>query len=391
MNKIYKIHGAVQHYAWGGCEYIPTLIGEKNTALKPYAELWLGAHPKAPAMVVSDGSPLALSDLLSAKPELLGKRVQKKFGRLPFLFKVLDAHDMLSIQVHPSKAQAEKGFAHENAAGIDLSAVNRSYKDDNHKPEVHVALTDFWMLHSFRPEHEIENILNTVPEFHSLQPFFADGGTQALYTHIMQLPQKKIDELLNPLYERLRAENPANMDQPDYWAMQAFENFPLENNSRDRGVFSIYLFNLLHLKPGQGTFQAAGIPHAYLRGVNMELMANSDNVLRGGLTPKFIDVDELLKTVVFKGEHPNILNGDPKGAETIYRTPSPEFELSKIAITENARFTATGPEIWIALHGAFEINGISFKKGEAFFAAAGTTFTIDSTSDGILFRAAVPV
>ncbi len=392
---LFKLSGAPQHYAWGGYEFIPRLLGIENKERRPFAELWLGAHPQAPSTALLNGNNAPLDELLDAHPELLGETVRRRFGRLPFLLKVLDARDMLSIQVHPSKAQAEAGFARENGAGVPLDSPRRSYKDDNHKPEVHVPLTDFWMLHGFRPEAEIRQMLSQTPELAPLQPLFAQGGVESLYRSIMTMPQPQVNELLEPLLRRLAANPSIDMDSPDHWALKAAQTFPLPGG-HDRGIFSIYLLNLLHLEPGQGTFQDAGVPHAYLHGVTVELMANSDNVLRGGLTPKHIDVDELLKTVVFKGAEPTLLTGRRiSEAEVVYPTPAPDFQLSEIRLEPGAstRVSSPGPSIFLLLEGDVEERSgvaLACRQGEAFFCAAERPVALASKLGARLFRAGVP-
>lgn len=398
--KVYRLRGVVQHYAWGGYDYIPNLLGQNNAEKQPFAELWMGAHSKAPSILVFDDDEKPLNEFLRTYAHAaLGQKVIHRFGEtLPFLFKVLDARDMLSIQVHPSKAQAEEGFARENKAGISMDAPNRSYKDDNHKPEVHVALTDFWMLHGFRPAREIEQILKQVGEFRSLLTVFLAEGAEALYRHIMLLPQQQVDKMLSALINRLGEEEPDDMDAPDYWALKAAQTFPLPDGHMDRGIFSIYMMNLLHLYPGQGTYQAAGVPHAYLYGTNMELMANSDNVLRGGLTPKFIDVDELLKIVTFEGEHPEILTGEVVSyAERIYKTPAEDFELSKLTLYAGETFensNSKSPEILVLINGKISVmcgwDEEVFERGESYFSPASTTYKITALENATMFRAKVP-
>ena len=268
-----------------------------------------------------------LDKLIAEAPEaILGQAANAHFGgRLPYLFKILDVHKMLSIQAHPTLAQARRGFARENAEGISLEASSRNYKDDNHKPEIGVALTEFWMLHGFRP---LEQIAETFGQYSRagcadarLSPAAgcrpatimrpAAGLLRELYSNVMTMPQEQVDSLLNALLSRLQAKPPSDKDSADYWALRAAENFPLPGGHRDRGIFSVYLLNLVHLRPGQGTFQPAGVLHAYLEGVNVELMANSDNVLRGGLTTKHVDVPELLEYPYLRGRHSRCLRWRP--------------------------------------------------------------------------------
>ena len=167
---VLTLHGVIQHYDWGGHDFIPDLLGMENPTRKPFAELWIGAHAKAPSMVELAGGQEPLDKLIAEEPEaILGQAANAHFGgRLPYLFKILDVHKMLSIQAHPTLAQARRGFARENAEGISIDAGDRNYKDDNHKPEIGVALTEFWMLHGFRPLEQIAETFARTPELGSL-------------------------------------------------------------------------------------------------------------------------------------------------------------------------------------------------------------------------------
>ncbi len=393
---ILPIKGAIQHYDWGGFDFIPQLLDIKNTTRQPFAELWMGAHPSAPAITTLNGKTIPLDQLVQAAPvEILGQKVASAFqNRLPYLFKVLDVQKMLSIQAHPTKKQAEEGFRRENEEGIPLDAPNRNYKDNNHKPEVMVALTDFWLLHGFKPLSDIEHTLQAVPEFASLLEITAKGSIYDLYRFTMEMPQSTADAMLQPLHKRLTNEQPAK-DSPDFWAKRAFTDHPPRDGHYDRGIFSIYMFHLLHLKPGEGIFQGAGVPHAYLEGVNMELMANSDNVFRGGLTNKHVDVHELLKSLVFEAVTPHIIQGDAiSSTEVVYRTPAPDFELSKIEVGHEKSHECVGveaPHMLIVLEGEITVNTDShFRRGEIFFVPAGLAYFIRSETKAILFKATVP-
>jgi len=411
---VLKLNGVVQHYDWGGLDYIPGLLGIANAERQPCAELWIGAHPKAPSTTNVAGRAIPLSQLIAESPEsFLGPTASAQFARkLPYLFKVLDVAKMLSIQVHPTREQAKEGYARENAAGISLKAPQRNYKDANHKPEVAVAVTDFWMLHGFRPLERIAAALRDVPELSSIAPGFADRLREAgnavparqellrdLYQTVMTLPQARVDELLNALAARLKATKPTDKSTPDYWAARALATFPPVKGHRDRGVFSIYLLNLVHLRPGQGTFQPAGILHAYLEGVNVELMANSDNVLRGGLTPKHVDVPELLRILSFEDGVPAVLDGAAVSAtERVYRTASDEFEVSCIDLAAGAQYRGHalhGPDSIVVLDGAATLaaGGTSFPlgRGSIFFIPYGAEYFLHAGSAAAtLFKAAVP-
>jgi mannose-6-phosphate isomerase len=228
MNNIYKIKGVVQHYAWGGFSYIPQLLGVNNTQHQPFAEYWMGAHVSAPSMVLENESEQPLNKIIQQNPlETLTKEVFNRFGELPFLFKVLDVKEMLSIQVHPSKIEAEKGFDAEEAAGIPLNAANRNYKDRNHKPEVMVALSDFWLLHGFKLKDNIEQTLQQVPELKALLPLFKSTGIKELYRFVMNMEQQEVNNLLLPLIKReiqLKVEGKLSKADPGWWASKLFEN-----------------------------------------------------------------------------------------------------------------------------------------------------------------------
>jgi phosphomannomutase len=399
------ISPGIQHYDWGNLEYIPALLRIDNTENKPYAELWIGAHPGQPAKAAVTDIELNLNDLISgAAEEILGKEVCEAFGRqLPFLLKVLSAGKPLSIQAHPNKVQAEEGFDRENKQGFGLKASNRNYKDDNHKPELIAALTDFYALNGFRPLDEIGQVLVETPEFRQIMPEFqlTRDDVIALYTKLMTMPQEEIDTILRSLIDRLRAENeraPFTREQREYWVLRADEEFSKEGH-KDRGLFSIYLLNLIHLQPGEAMYLQAGELHAYLEGTGMEDMANSDNVLRGGLTPKHVDVPELLKNLSFNSGRPEILTPQPSSAtEKAYQTPVREFELSEIDVTAEQSHTSGSRytvDLLLLMEGKVTIQtqsgaiGLEQGKGQvAMIPAMVGKYAITGT--GRLYRSTVP-
>ncbi len=401
---IFQLKGKIQHYVWGGYTYIPQLLQLDSPEDQPYAELWMGAHSKAPSEVVVNGSTVQLDQLISIDPtRLLGEQIANRFqNRLPYLFKVLDVKDMLSIQVHPSKKEAEKGFERENQAGIPITAKHRNYRDDNHKPEIMVALTDFWLLHGFRKENEVEQILETIPEFETLKPYWEKGKYLGLYKYIMEIPQKDVNLILKSLADRIvpaYRNNQLKKHNPDFWAARAIENSVLPEGDYDRGIFSIYLFNLVYVGEGEGIFQDAGIPHAYLEGVNIELMANSDNVLRGGLTPKHIDVPELLKHVVFEVVEPHVLKGEEiSNTEKIYKNPAQDFQLSRIFVDAehvHKQDATHSADIVIIIDGEVNVSSsksqLLLRGGEIFFAPASVDYQISANQPASMFKATVPL
>lgn len=398
----FKLVGKIQNYAWGGHNFIPRLIGQRPEPGMTYAEYWMGAHEKAPSdLLQGDGTFISLNSLIEEQPgRILGPYVARKYGRLPFLFKILDVREMLSIQVHPTKDQAETGFARENEIGIPLNASVRNYKDNNHKPELQLALDDFWLLHGFQPADQLHKVLNQVPEFNSLVPIFTSGGYRELYKYIMEMPLPLVSAMLSPLAERiLKKYDHGTLEKhsPDFWAARAVRNSQLTDY--DRGIFSIYFFNLIRLKQGQAIFQDAGVPHAALMGQAIEIMANSDNVIRGGLTPKHIDVPQLLNLISFKGIKPEILEGQPgiNPFEVSYPSPSPDFHLSKIQLDKGDIYeTLTySTEIELNLSGEATLDTagkeIFIRKGESVIIFGGKKYRLRGIAEKtLLFRASVP-
>ncbi|MES2332861.1 MAG: mannose-6-phosphate isomerase, class I [Bacteroidota bacterium] len=394
---IYKLKGKVLHYDWGGYEFLPHLLNVNNIEHRPFAEYWLGAHPLAPSELQTTGGDVSLYTLIKEKPEaVLSAKVFERFGELPYLFKVQDVKDILSIQVHPSKEEAEKGFAREEAEGIPIKAPYRNYKDRNHKPEVLVALSEFWLLHGFKSHAIIEKTLEELPEFNILLPYFRREGLKALYQFVMEMKQPDINAMLTNLIKReirRKNENELTKDMPGWWVAKIFSG-KTEFGDIDRAIFSIYFFNIVKVNPGEAVFQSAGIPHAYLEGQCMELMANSDNVLRAGLTPKHIDVPELMKHTIFTSIVPNIMHGDNVlPGEKVYPCPVDDFGIAKVDLSASVSYTKTAGslEIWIVIEGGAIINNhLVLKKGEAVAIFAGASYNIQASGNCTLYKAFVP-
>lgn len=394
-----KLTGKVQHYAWGGESFIPAWLNVPNTERKPFAEYWMGAHPSASSVLHDEGREIVLYEGIQELPvTFLGEKVYNGFGELPYLFKILDVKEMLSIQVHPSKTEAEKGYLAEDEAGVPLSAGHRNYKDKNHKPEVMVALSEFWLLHGFLVEEKLKHVLTSIPAFEGLITIFEREGYKGLYQHVMELSQQQVNAVLMPLVlAELQKKKAGTLskEQPGWWVAKAYEHATLLGDI-DRGVFSIYFFNIVRTEPGEAVFQGAGVPHAYLEGQNVELMANSDNVLRGGLTPKHVDVPELLKHTIFEGIVPNVMKGENAGGEQNYPCPVPDFGISKLALTgsESHIITTTSLEIIVVMEGALQAKGstnsLSAVKGEAIAIMPNETYTVQPEGNVLAYRAFVP-
>jgi mannose-6-phosphate isomerase len=398
MNTAYKLQGIHRHYEWGGNAFIPQLMHVDNAIGKPFAEYWMGAHPSAPAMVETAQGLMALDQMIQKnKVAFLGAKTAAQFGALPYLFKILDVEKMLSIQVHPSKENAKKGFSKEQQAGVPIDASNRNYKDQNHKPEVMVALSDFWLLHGFMPAIALKERLSSLAPLQILLPEFGQDDYAGLYSHFMRLDQTATDKILKPLLEIAVHEVAAgkvDKTHPHWWANKYYGGIVPSSNI-DKGILSIYILNIVNVPKYQGVFQGAGLLHAYLEGQNIELMANSDNVLRGGLTPKHIDIEELLQHIQFEPTYPSMLKGDfTSSNELQFPCPVPDFGLTKITITPGETYTnkTSSFEMFLVMQGDVQLDGMDLKPGELAAVKAGAAYHIQQTGSetAVIFKSFVP-
>ena len=322
-----KLINSVQNYAWGSKTALTDLYGIANPNNLPMAELWMGAHPKSSSKIEdASGQARSLRDVIDAdKAALLGDKVAKRFGELPFLFKVLCADQPLSIQVHPNKQASEIGFAKENAAGIPLDAADRNYKDPNHKPELVFALTPFLAMNAFREFSEIISLLQPVAGANNaIAHFLENPNADALSQLFASLLNMQGEEKSHALAV-LKAALDSQQGEPWETIRLISEFYP-----DDSGLFSPLLLNVVKLNPGEAMFLFAETPHAYLQGVALEVMANSDNVLRAGLTPKYIDIPELVANVKFVAKPAAELLTQPvkNGAELDFPIPVEDFAFS---------------------------------------------------------------
>jgi len=400
MKEICILRNPIQNYAWGSPTAIPELLGEPTPSDKPQAELWMGAHVKAHSEVLVDGNWHPLPELMEKSPtEILGKRVTERFGaKLPFLFKVIAAAKPLSIQAHPNLDQAREGFARENRMGIPPTDPNRNYRDDNHKPETICALTPFWVLNGFRKVSDIVSQLRGInpsgisEEVKDLEAHPDSDGLKRFFSKIMRmenLRQKHVVEEAVGVAERSRGEDPVFE-----WMIRLQEQYP-----GDIGVLSPVLLNLVQLQPGEAMFVYAGQLHAYLEGTGVELMANSDNVLRGGLTSKHIDVPELLRVLDFAEKEIAILTPKEQAdGERAYPWQSEEFRLSVITVNAGVPYTSPDDrsvEILICVSGkasARDLAGhkvLELKRGTSILVpAAVRQYVIEG--EATLYKASVP-
>lgn len=374
IDTITKLKGSVQDYAWGGFDYIPTLLNIPNVDRSPFAEYWIGIHPRGEANI-----------MMKSGWEPLSNHVQ-----LPFLLKMLDVHNMLSIQCHPTKRQAEIGFANENSEGIPLDAHHRIFKDDNHKPELMVAESDFWLLHGFNTLDVISETIDSIPEFAALKTM-AGENIKTFYSQLMTMDDAQVDSILTPLKERLIERDISDKNSPDYWAKKAFGLY-----GNDKGIFSIYFFNLVYLQKGEGIYQEAGIPHAYLEGKNIEIMANSDNVFRAGLTPKYMDIDALLAHMDFNAVVPKVVTPiSIHSYENTYKSPAKEFELSVIELNgHTTKRESSHYECLLVLDGNVRVvegsSILELSKGDSIIVPSNKKYSLNAYEKSKIVRALVP-
>ena len=330
------MHNRIRPYAWGSRTAIAELTGEPSPSPHPQAELWIGAHPADSSLLVQDDGERSLADVIAADPvATLGARAHAEFdSRLPFLLKVLAAAEPLSLQAHPSADQAARGFALEESLGIPLSSPQRNYRDSWHKPELICALTEFDALCGFREPSATVRLLAAlgVPQLDHYLGLLSGqpdrDGTRALFSSIITIPSVTLQPLLSAVLtacvERVRAGGEFTAEYRT--ALALGERYP-----GDPGVLASLLLNRITLQPGQALYLPGGNMHAYLSGVGIEIMANSDNVLRGGLTPKHVDVPELMKVLDFTPGDVQVLHGDAgRSGEAVYPTPAMEFRLSRL-------------------------------------------------------------
>ena len=401
LDRIRILKNPVQEYEWGSKMAIQELLGKPVPSDKPMAEMWMGAHSKAPSKVLIQGQWRSLDEVIKGSPEsILGKRVAEKYAnKLPFLFKVLAVSSPLSVQVHPDLEQARQGFARENRLHIPIDAPNRNYRDDNHKPELLLAVTYFTGLKGFRKIKEIIGLMEKIApkslsvELTQLRKKPEASGLKSFFNALMTMNKSRRNQVLGEAVSL--AEKRADQDPAFHWMVELKREYP-----EDIGVLSPVLLNFVELRPGDAMYLEAGQLHSYLNGLAMELMANSDNVLRGGLTPKYTDVPELLKLVDFKTGP--VLPVRPEGSgtcESVYQTPAREFTLSVISVDKGKTFESPrdrSVEILICMEGQADIADpgtgevLALTRGRSVIVpSAVSQYRIDGTAT--LYKASVPL
>ncbi|WP_280256493.1 mannose-6-phosphate isomerase, class I [Nocardia abscessus] len=393
---MHELVGALRSYAWGSRTALAQLCGRPVPSAHPEAELWFGAHPADPAYVKIGDRTTSLLELVAADPDReLGSAAAEFDAKLPFLLKVLAAEEPLSLQAHPSTEQARAGFDRENRAKVPLDSPLRNYRDDNHKPELVVALDRFEALAGFREPHRTVALLRAlaVDSLHSYCELLAaqpdSAGLRTLFTTWITLPQHVLATLLPAVLDGcvryLSGKGAREFTAEARTTLELAEAYP-----GDAGVLAALLLNRVTLEPGQGLFLAAGNLHAYLRGLGVEIMANSDNVLRGGLTPKHVDVPELLRVLDFEPIGLPVVLPEPAGDGSVrYRTPAPEFALRRFDLVAGAArvpLTAAGPGIVLCTAGRVRLfqNGsaLELTRGRAAWISAADTDIRAQALDG---------
>ena len=365
----YRIENKIQHYDWGtknSDAFIPKLLGTEPVKDKPYAELWIGAHDKAPSEIEIDGNFKPLNEIIEKYPkEILGESVYEKYGaNLPYLLKILSAERALSIQAHPSKELAKT-----------LHQKDRqNYPDANHKPEIAVAIDHLEAIVGFKA---LDEFINVIKKYEPLQHLSDSIDTSSkdfikqFYSKLMNLSENRVNDFVDSIKEQIQKTENKAIEEIEF--MRQFENF-----GYDVGLISILLFNFIRLETDEAVFTGAGIPHAYIKGNIIECMANSDNVVRAGLTKKYKDVPTLVDMLSYYDKPPQkIIPGN--GTIKTYHTPAEEFQIVKYNSDEKAEFSIennTTVKIGLVLGGKIKIKSdfsdseTEFRRGEAFLIPA---------------------
>ncbi len=400
MYGISRLHNPIRNYAWGSLTGIATFLGRTSPAAEPQAEMWMGAHPRAPSELEVDGRRVSLAAAIAAAPDkILGESVAARHGnKLPFLFKVLAARRGLSIQAHPDRGQAGDGYHRENKLGVARRAPERNYRDRNHKPEVLYAVTPFVILRGFRPPAEIFVLMQRL-DLPELVPEIGEalraGDLERFFNIYMSLDPERLHAVLGRALAQIAtgaAGSEAQAKMVGAWVVKLQQQFP-----GDRGILAPLFLHLSEMSPGEAIFTGPGVLHAYLEGVGIELMANSDNVVRGGLTSKHVDVEELRRILIFEHEPPRLLRSTVADGERCFETVADEFELSvvKAAPAKVLRRAGDSIEILLCSRGRGVIRDAAgvetaFNRGDSLLVPA----TVDSyqiEGNATLFRAGVPV
>ena len=387
---MFLMQNEIREYAWGSRSAIPELLGQPADG-RPKAELWMGAHPAGPSRILVDGAAQPLDDRLAQDPAtLLGETVQARFGaRLPYLMKVLAAQAPLSLQVHPSAEQAERGYAEEEDQGVPYEAPHRRYKDPFHKPELILAVTDFEAMCGLRPLTEVRRIVGGLrvvhPDWPKLTRRLRGAETTALRAAFGFLLGRDRADLVHAVVDacRRRLAETDEFAAADQTVLTLAEHYP-----GDPGVALSLFLNRLSLQPGEALYLPAGNVHAYLSGLGVEIMASSDNVLRAGLTPKHVDIDELMAVVDFHPRaHPYVVPLED-GCVRHYRPGTAEFELALVHLDgDTVLLTQSGPRIVLSLQGRVQVRAAA---GDVLQVGPGASVFVPGAEGRIELHSAEP-
>ncbi|MDR1507894.1 MAG: mannose-6-phosphate isomerase, class I [Treponema sp.] len=393
--ELFKLDNQIKHYAWGSPDWIPALTGRQNPEKTPWAELWMGVHGGGPSKVAGKNTPLG--EFIAADP---GRLLGGKAANLPFLLKILAAASPLSIQAHPNSEDARRGWDAENAAGIKEESPDRNYRDPNHKPEIICALTPFTVMAGFREPSATERLAGA---------FFPPGAPGDRLKRALDGGCKNFLSALFALDEKERrtvTALAAGAARPAAQSLcaEAAEAFALCKKLAaaypgDPGILAPLYLNVMELQPFQAIYLPSGILHSYVHGLGVECMANSDNVLRGGLTAKHIDKEELFRILRFRPYTPEINSGEPDADENWHRysTPFREFALFRLTLHHSAaRLTERGAAIAVVTRGNVSLSAgtgaaLRLAQGEsAFIPFRGTGQPLSAEGDADLFAALIP-
>ncbi|EYR64761.1 mannose-6-phosphate isomerase [Actinotalea ferrariae CF5-4] len=404
---MFRLSNPIRDYAWGSPTAIPELLGTVPDG-SPAAELWLGAHPTAPSSAVPCGDAVStaaarrLDRLVQADPHgMLGEDVVARFGQsLPYLLKVIAAERPLSLQVHPSQERAREGYEGEDARGVPLDDPRRIYKDRNHKPELVYALTPFRAMCGFRAPRRAAELLvdldaDLARTLHTdLAADTSFRGVRAAFTRLLDPATRPGPDAVHGVVEACRARLSAGSPSPraDRTVVLLGDQYP-----GDPGVVTSLLLNPVTLQPGEAMFVPAGGVHAYLSGVAVELMANSDNVLRAGLTTKHVDIPELLANVDYVAAPPiRIAPEEFHGSTKVFYAPVDDFELSVTTVADDDEhpLPGRGPRILLCLDGELRVSStgdgaVTLRRGESVFVPASDGALV-ARGSGTVVQADVP-
>ncbi|EGU56681.1 phosphomannose isomerase [Vibrio nigripulchritudo ATCC 27043] len=388
----FKLNNPIQNYAWGSNTALQELFGIENPNGEPQAEIWMGAHPNGCSKLQFEDEDILLSEFINRdKVRILSYSVEKQFGELPYLFKVLSAESALSIQVHPNKEEAESGFAKEEDLGVLRSAWNRNYKDANHKPELVYALTTYQAMNGFRAYADIISLFSRVIEkldlpviqklVESFRKNMTPEGMEVFFTGVLSLGDKDKELSIRGLIEYAKEYQRPNKEN-DIWTLilDLEQTYP-----NDVGLFGPLMLNVFTLKPGDAMYLDARTPHAYIRGTGLEVMANSDNVLRAGLTLKHIDVKELVRCTSFVEKPLESLLLAPKvlGRKNSYSVPVPDFSFDCFTMASDEKILVQGAEILFAID---SIVTVVHTSGESLVIAKGESVFIPAYAEEYLLN-----